>query len=131
MNHMYPKKSICWFCDDAVFQSSSEHGYELQMLFHQRMHHIAQHLRATENRPIRPDFFLLDHLVDHGLVDESALSVARVYRENPIPLPRDTLPGQAPPKREVVNVVTIVEHKPRGSRRDRSSRSSRERGYHQ
>lgn len=130
LGHKFPKTSVCWFCD-KVFHSDSEDQAVLKMVFRQRMDHIgrhlvAQHYRQEEGQSIRPDFFLLEHLLAHGLVPESARANAETYSE--IPLPNGVIRGE-PPKRETGNVVTVVEPRGRGSSRKSSTRFA-QRSYH-
>jgi hypothetical protein len=130
LGHKFPKTSVCWFCDE-VFHLDSEDQAILKMVFRQRMDHIgrhlvAQHYRQEEGQSIRPDFYLLEHLLANGLVPESARAKAETYSE--IPLPNGVIRG-APPKRETGNVVTVVGPRGRGSSRKSSSRFA-QRSYH-
>lgn len=83
---MFPRVSRCWFCDDVVF-AADDAAADLEQLFRQRMTHIAHHLRGAgaEDLTIRPDFDLVDHLVDVGLADESMRDTARHFHELPPP----------------------------------------------
>ena len=131
LGHKFPKTSVCWFCDE-VFHSDSGDQAILKMVFRQRMDHIgrhlvAQHYRQEEGQSIRPDFFLLEHLLANGLVPESARAKAETYSE--IPLPNGVIRGE-PPKRETGNVVTVVEPRGRGTSRRKSTTRFAQRSYH-
>ena len=96
MAHLYfkpPSLSVCWFCDNVVFRSSDYHN-DPTGSFYGRMEHIWQHI-VEENFGIsdmRPDFHMVKHLKDTGLISEDQYAKSSQYTELPIHL---RIPGSA------------------------------------
>ncbi|KAM0461736.1 hypothetical protein ACHAO4_000921 [Trichoderma viride] len=81
-----PRDCICWFCDDAVFHAVDGTVDERERNFRARMHHIAHHFgRDATISDIRPDFYLLDHLRDTGLISERDFRFHKDWHEAPQP----------------------------------------------
>ncbi|KID83242.1 nicotinamide N-methyltransferase [Metarhizium guizhouense ARSEF 977] len=79
-----PRVSVCWFCDKSVFRSDLNHKYDKQEYFRRRMYHIATHFKeGMTAADIRPDFYFLDHLYEHNLIDESTFKSAKKLGEFP------------------------------------------------
>lgn len=79
INTTPPPKSLCVFCD-RVFDVRRDRNESWK----HRMLHIAGHLqdrrRPSENRP---DFFLLDHMLQEGLLEQEVYDEVVKYSERP------------------------------------------------
>ncbi|KAG7407461.1 hypothetical protein DER46DRAFT_373752 [Fusarium sp. MPI-SDFR-AT-0072] len=81
LRNIFPTVCICWFCD-REFRASSHNQADAETCYRKRMHHIAKHFRnGLSGRQMRPDFFLLDHLYHHRLINEEMYQRARAYHE--------------------------------------------------
>jgi hypothetical protein len=72
LGHKYPVYCICWYCDDDEFDAKVQ-GYDLPHNFRLRMLHIYNHIffnRVTE-ADRRPDFYLIEHLKNSGLISNA------------------------------------------------------------
>lgn len=79
-----PRVSICWFCDKPVFKAGLNKKDNKLESFRQRMYHIATHFKeGMTAADIRPDFYFLDHLREHNLIDESTFKSAKKLGEFP------------------------------------------------
>ncbi|CAM1509334.1 Fc.00g030730.m01.CDS01 [Cosmosporella sp. VM-42] len=80
----YPSYSCCWFCNSGKFQARSGKSTDLRACYWERMRHIAEHFRNGKTPDeIRPDFFFLDHIHHHGLIDDYTFQVAMSWHEGP------------------------------------------------
>ena len=98
LRNKFPAYSLCWFCDDVKFDSSvydGDAGYTFFLrLQHIRDEHIAWNMTVQQKRP---DFFLVDHLYQNGLIDDRTL--AKMKKKNELPLPADVYDSKfQPPK---------------------------------
>ncbi|KAI0479252.1 hypothetical protein GGR56DRAFT_369678 [Xylariaceae sp. FL0804] len=79
LGYVFPDVLICWFCDECIFdRHSADAGGDGRWSLWQRAEHIRDHLVSeplNAERDVRPDFFMLDHLRLHGIIDEDT------YRE--------------------------------------------------
>lgn len=81
-----PKDCSCWFCDDAIFHAVDNTADELERNFRARMHHIAYHFGHDATViDIRPDFYLLNHLLNNGLIAEKDFRIHKDWHEAPQP----------------------------------------------
>ncbi|EHK45608.1 hypothetical protein TRIATDRAFT_39972 [Trichoderma atroviride IMI 206040] len=81
-----PKDCVCWFCDAVVFHAVDDTADERERNFRARMHHIAQHFgHGATISDIRPDFYLLEHLRDTGLITERGFRILKDWHEAPQP----------------------------------------------
>ncbi|KAI1117521.1 hypothetical protein F5Y14DRAFT_351383 [Nemania sp. NC0429] len=80
--NLLPKKVICWFCDDEVFDCKR---VDRETNFRQRMWHIHGHFQRQEFtvNNIRPDHHLNAHLWKKRLIDEGVYIAAQRYDEVP------------------------------------------------
>lgn len=87
LQHRYPKRTWCWFCDThAEFSTESNAFSDRARCFRQRMMHISQHIiDGSTVRHMRPDFPLVDHLLKENLVDQAVRDYARSFHEAPQP----------------------------------------------
>lgn len=111
-----PMYSICWFCDgtEAHFRPMSGLTEDKMECFRQRMYHIAGHfMNGQTGVDIRPDFHFLDHIHDHGLIDEATFQRQTQRGE----LPNRNMFGHAP--RRAARRDMVVEERARTSRRRR------------
>ncbi|KAI1144723.1 hypothetical protein F4825DRAFT_342036 [Nemania diffusa] len=78
-----PKKVVCWFCDDFVFDSKYTAGRRQN--FSNRMWHIRDHvlIEGCSAKDIRPDHHFNTHLREAGLISESTYLTVRRYTEAP------------------------------------------------
>jgi hypothetical protein len=77
-----PKKAMCTFCDDddAVFQSDGDDATN----WYDRMVHIGGHLEnLTPSEHIRPDFWVIEHLWNKGLISREDYDHALKGTERP------------------------------------------------
>ncbi|KAJ8131083.1 hypothetical protein O1611_g2546 [Lasiodiplodia mahajangana] len=80
-----PTRCVCWFCDEPVFDS--ENGSNRRINFERRMRHISHHILQDRYtiHDIRADYYMLDHLYEHDLVDTTVYNACREYAEIPKP----------------------------------------------
>ncbi|KAI0872468.1 hypothetical protein GGS24DRAFT_436758 [Hypoxylon argillaceum] len=78
-----PKKVVCWFCDDFLFDS--KHTAGRRQNFNNRMWHIREHIliEGMSVHNIRPDHYFNAHLRDSGLISENTYLAVRRYTEVP------------------------------------------------
>lgn len=82
----FPRYTICWFCDDAEFRAKSSALRDRKVAYTQRICHVAEHFRLGRTiSDVRADFFFLDHIYDHGLINEILFQRAKDYHEVPQP----------------------------------------------
>ncbi|KAF6816838.1 hypothetical protein CSOJ01_02769 [Colletotrichum sojae] len=112
LNRKYPAECLCWYCDDFKFKPQGVADPGLN--FEQRMMHIAGHILDGDHfEQRRPDFHLLDHVYEIGLISPEAFQQAKGLGEGP-PLSSDFHePGWRPPKPE----PPVVEKARHGQRR--------------
>ncbi|KAJ3568489.1 hypothetical protein NPX13_g6408 [Xylaria arbuscula] len=77
----FPKKALCWFCDDIEFDYKSVGDRRIN--FEQRMWHIRDHIIEEGRRAheIRPDYHLNKHLYENRLIGEEEYNLVRRYSE--------------------------------------------------
>ncbi|KAI2634188.1 hypothetical protein GGS26DRAFT_33811 [Hypomontagnella submonticulosa] len=93
-----PSKSICWFCDDFVFDSKArEFGNDRSYAFDCRMKHIRGHIveEGKTTQDMRPDYHMTEHLRRHKLITEEVYQLALKWTE--LPCPREQLRHVFPP----------------------------------
>ena len=91
-----PRKAICPFCDhaDGIFRNNGDDMAN----WRQHMIHVAAHLEElTPSKYIRPDFEVIEHMREHGLISKDDYAYAlkgteRPYCANTYPLDYE-LPG--------------------------------------
>ena len=77
-----PRKAICTFCDDdeAVFES---HG-DAFLTWRERMLHIGSHLaNLTPYEHMRPDYGVIEHMWENGLISAEDYAYAKEHTERP------------------------------------------------
>ncbi|KAI0378307.1 hypothetical protein F5Y04DRAFT_153172 [Hypomontagnella monticulosa] len=81
-----PSKSICWFCDNFVFDSKAhEFQNDRPFAFHCRMHHIREHIMDGKTvQDMRADFHMIQHLRRHGLITEEMYQIAIKWTDLPL-----------------------------------------------
>ena len=86
----YPAQVVCWFCDPVPFVARST--AERRANFEERMLHIRSHIIVDykHRHHMRPDFRMIRHLYERGLLDESVYRRAMRASELPAAL---RLPG--------------------------------------
>ncbi|KAL8336342.1 hypothetical protein RB601_000249 [Gaeumannomyces tritici] len=99
----FPAKSLCWFCNDVVFDtgdsSSSSDNKKRQARFEERLRHVAAH-QARDGcayAHMRPDFYLVRHLREHAIIDADTYARCMRYTELPDELRRMRLAGADKP----------------------------------
>ncbi|KAI1127226.1 hypothetical protein F5Y10DRAFT_266299 [Nemania abortiva] len=117
-----PAECVCWFCDEFVFRSRNDS--DRWMNFERRMRHISNHI--TEDgytvHDIRPDFYMLDHIYKHNLIDTTVYTASRRYTE--VPEPRelrsfDFISPKARRQDQISKIVAIEQAKEDRIRRRR------------
>ena len=91
-----PSLSVCWFCDNVVFRSGDSNQNDPTRSFYDRMEHIWRHI-TEENfgvSDMRPDFHMVKHLKEIGLISEDEFEKSSQYSELPMHL---RIPGSANP----------------------------------
>ncbi|KAI1115814.1 hypothetical protein F5Y14DRAFT_104806 [Nemania sp. NC0429] len=80
--NLLPKKVICWFCDDEVFDCKR---VDRETNFRQRMWHIRGHFQRQEFtlHDIRPDHHLNKHLWEKGLISKDMYTAAQTFSQVP------------------------------------------------
>ena len=127
-----PKIAICTFCDNdaAIFHSDGDD----MMNWRNRMIHVAAHLEdLTPSEHIRPDFWVVEHMWNHGLISEEDYADAlkgteRPYCANTYPLDYET-PAMVEKKQRQARASYDMRgeerHRRRGTRTGRESRAHR------
>ncbi|KAK3371690.1 hypothetical protein B0T24DRAFT_333343 [Lasiosphaeria ovina] len=79
----FPARLMCWFCDHVPFVASQP--AERRANFELRMQHIRAHIfdEYQLSDHMRPDFFVIEHLHKHRLLDEETFRYAMQYNELP------------------------------------------------
>ncbi|KAB5582724.1 hypothetical protein GE09DRAFT_1211360 [Coniochaeta sp. 2T2.1] len=95
----FPARLVCWFCDDVSFGNAGHSSEDRYADFVDRMEHIRGHI-SSEYRTrddMRPDFAMINHLADRGLIDDSMRRLALGYSELPeaLHLPGSNASGSA------------------------------------
>lgn len=112
--------SNCPFCDDAVFNDE----FDLESNWRNRMYHIFDHLQyfvAPENQ--RPDYFLLDHMWQKGLLNNESYRYLTRFTERPYCpnlVPFDYEPPERISKREINSMLPVDLANNTDSQRNRS-----------
>ncbi|KAI6781541.1 uncharacterized protein J7T54_001504 [Emericellopsis cladophorae] len=78
MNHLFPVKTGCIFCD-ATFPASSMTPEDRKEAFHRRMMHIARHFRRWLEEQLDTwnlDRLMLNHLLHHQIVGQWVADMA-------------------------------------------------------
>ncbi|KAJ4189215.1 hypothetical protein NW755_006033 [Fusarium falciforme] len=124
LNNILPRVSMCWFCNDVPrFKAVSKSHEDREVCFRERMSHIAWHFRnGCSREQMRPDFFFLDHVHQHGLISEDVFQWAKRFHEVP-QIPNLYPAGWRPGQQEEVVVEAEV-----GRSHRRHHRSGRDRG---
>ncbi|KAK4456427.1 hypothetical protein QBC42DRAFT_61437 [Cladorrhinum samala] len=79
-----PTQLVCWFCDGGQFTANDAAG--AYATFRERMEHIRQHIMQEPMLAVgnmRPDFNLVQHIRQSGLLPESMYQHAIKYDELP------------------------------------------------
>lgn len=128
----YPKRCICWFCDDVEFITNESTGTEsCQRNFRDRMLHIHGHFTKNDVSlwDIRPDFFFMDHLYNNHLIGKEVYEVGRNFSEGPRVKgihPPHFVPLEILRKQEKISgIIVDTGREDRNRRRLERSRSSR------
>lgn len=122
-----PHETVCWFCDEGRFVTTSNRDVDKEACFRQRMYHIVGHFRDNANSNglhIRPDFPFLDHLARWRLIRPSVIDQARNYSEMP-PEFRVSTDTERPPRRGSERDVVIENNRSGGRRQRREQRYRR------
>lgn len=99
-----PRKVICWFCDDYVYDAKRQKVDE-RTNFERRMWHIREHFVDGNGSvaTIRPDHHLNEHLSKHKLISSDSYYTVCRTAEVRVPhgtIPRNTLPHELEQKEE-------------------------------
>lgn len=107
LGYKFPAKSVCWFCDDQVFDSEvvdrkgkrtkkassgedkADKRERRAHAFRQRLEHVAWHIvdqRHYKYLHMRPDFRLMKHMRKHGLLDDETYNFAIAFEDARRPL---------------------------------------------
>lgn len=82
-----PRNSVCWWCDSLNnnrFRPVSDSNEDRKIAFRRRMHHIAGHFQdGVFGRP-RPDWYLLEHLRDMGVIRPEMFNRIAQHTEAPV-----------------------------------------------
>ncbi|KAK4242082.1 hypothetical protein C8A03DRAFT_11636 [Achaetomium macrosporum] len=106
LNDLFPQRLMCWFCDDVKFVA--EKPADGLANFVQRMQHIRGHIwddHSLTSERTRPDFHIIKHLYDNGLLSEERYNWAMAYDESPYQLPGShshPSPAQRPKKTTII-----------------------------
>ncbi|KAJ9165052.1 hypothetical protein NKR19_g866 [Coniochaeta hoffmannii] len=89
LQEQYPSRLMCWFCDHVPFVSARDGRYGN---FRDRMEHIREHISSDYMRmdDMRPDFYMINHLGERGIIDAAMRDIALKFSELPAAL---RLPG--------------------------------------
>ncbi|KAI0142376.1 hypothetical protein F4776DRAFT_503703 [Hypoxylon sp. NC0597] len=136
VNHLkdkLPSKAVCWFCDEYPFDAKAPQVRDRRLNFHNRMEHIRDHIvsEGKTANDIRPDFHMLDHLRQHGLIPETTYHQVRRWHEPSLPpenmrhvYRRDYIPPERRVQQEFSNRVLIDHSKEeRQRKKERKGRS--------
>ncbi|KAL8366029.1 hypothetical protein RB595_004693 [Gaeumannomyces hyphopodioides] len=96
----FPAKSVCWFCNDVVFDTGDTgSSSKRRARFEERLRHVAGHQLRDGYAYVhmRPDFFLIRHLGEHGIIDADTYARCMGYTELPEELRRMRLAGADKP----------------------------------
>ncbi|KAF8856423.1 hypothetical protein BDZ45DRAFT_476350 [Acephala macrosclerotiorum] len=77
-----PPKAICTFCDDdeAIFETNGDKVLNWRT----RMYHVAEHFENGQTyEDLRPDFFVVEHMRENGLLSEEDFKFAMHITERP------------------------------------------------
>jgi hypothetical protein len=80
----FPRRLMCWFCDHVPFVAA--HPSHRSHNFVLRMQHIREHIFSDDrltSEDMRPDFHIVKHLYEHGLLDDAMFKHAMAYDETP------------------------------------------------
>ncbi|KAL2021557.1 hypothetical protein VTK56DRAFT_7056 [Thermocarpiscus australiensis] len=80
----FPQQLMCWFCDHVRF--IAEHPAEGFATFELRMQHIRGHIlddHRLSSEVMRPDFYVVEHLYQRGMLSESMYRHAMSFDETP------------------------------------------------
>lgn len=124
----FPAKSLCWFCDDGVFDSgenksssssSNTKSNKRRLQFERRLRHVADHVVGDgyytyTYTHMRPDFYVIRHLHHHGIIDGATFEQCMQYTELPESLRRMRLAGADKPGASVPRVSGGVRNKTGG-----------------
>lgn len=66
-----PKISICWHCDTWIFRAPTRTPELQERYFLDRLRHIGEHYLDEMPGPVRPDHFVLEHLLSNGQISSS------------------------------------------------------------
>ncbi|RGP76037.1 hypothetical protein FLONG3_5428 [Fusarium longipes] len=114
LGNVFPAVCVCWFCD-REFMASSYNQSDTEACYQKRMHHIAKHFRrGVTERQIRPDFYLLDHLHNYGLINEETFQREKMHHEAP-QMSGLHPAGWRPEQRPVQDQIEISRSRHRGS----------------
>ncbi|KAF4336507.1 hypothetical protein FBEOM_9639 [Fusarium beomiforme] len=128
LRNIYPTVCICWFCD-RDFRTSSTSQADARACYRKRMHHIAKHFRnGFSGSQMRPDFYLVDHLYQNGLIDEFMYARAKAYHEaSEVQIPNLYPAGW---RREQQNEAPALVEASRSRRRGSSTRNRAPQAYY-
>lgn len=82
----FPRNSVCLFCDSPNndrFRPVSDSQEDRKNEFRRRMCHVAEHFRDGVSRRPRPDWYLLEHLRDIGVIPPDVFSGITQHQEAP------------------------------------------------
>ncbi|KAK0639703.1 hypothetical protein B0T16DRAFT_297714, partial [Cercophora newfieldiana] len=86
----FPRRLVCWFCDDfgdafSVPTNSKTLDTDLKENFELRMAHVREHILSDDLTldQMRPDFYMVEHLYRHNLMDGISYKSAMHYTEVP------------------------------------------------
>ena len=84
LHYRLPTVTACWFCDAAIFRSASTREDDKMSSYRQRMLHIADHFfQGMSAAEVRPDYNMVKHMRQSGLMDESTFRRATKRDELP------------------------------------------------
>jgi hypothetical protein len=83
LHNVFPDRLSCWFCDYPRFMA--QHAPDHRTNFEARMQHIRRHILTEHLTPehMRPDFSVVAHLHDLGLINDFMFHHAMGYNEFP------------------------------------------------
>lgn len=86
LHDTFPRQLMCWFCDRGHAPFVAQHPNHGYANFVDRMQHIRDHIfsdhRLTSD-DMRPDFHLITHLYDIGVIDADTFYHAMSFSELP------------------------------------------------
>lgn len=85
LKDQYPRWLVCWFCDDFAFNAAGRSGGDRRANFLDRMEHIREHIAGDylTMDHMRPDFRMINHLADMGVIENAVRDLALAYSEVP------------------------------------------------